>query len=268
MYCTRKNTNRLSRGANTSRPASAGSVEWISHRGLCYPGVENTLEAFQYADQVGFRHFETDLRCTADGVIILWHDETLRRGSSNSLAKRKIHTLSWPQLRSLRLHDGQPVCTLDGLFEAFSDRHWIFDIKPETAAQTIAQLAHEFDHLARWRTFLTEQVRFLLWNSKDQTELLKCIPSARLMPRLGECRRAGLCNLLGLPSLGRIRAHQTYAVPPRFMGMNLMTEEFVQRYQQLGAQVLAYLPNSEQEVRAAIAAGVDEILLNGQPMDL
>jgi glycerophosphoryl diester phosphodiesterase len=40
---------------------------------------ENTLAAFDYAGRVGSHNFETDLRLTKDGEIVLLHDETLDR---------------------------------------------------------------------------------------------------------------------------------------------------------------------------------------------
>lgn len=242
------------------------TVEWISHRGLCFAGTENTLAAFAYAERAGFCHFETDLRCTADGTIVLWHDKDLSRGSTDDRADTPIHLLEAKTVQTLRLHDGQTVASLDDLLNRFSERQWIFDIKLETAQQVIQQLHHRYVNTPKWKAFFAERVRFLLWSGAHQQSLSSIFPQARFMARLQQCRRAGLCNLLGAPKLGGIQPLQTYAIPPRFLGMSLMKRDFIARYHRQGARALAYLPESVEDIQLALDAGVDEILLNGEPV--
>lgn len=69
-------------------------MEWISHRGSCYQGMENTMAAFLYARSKGFQHFETDLRCTADKQIVLCHDNNLARVSDHPHAQPSIQALN------------------------------------------------------------------------------------------------------------------------------------------------------------------------------
>ena len=64
------------------------SVErkWLSHRGVdlkCTVAGENSLEAVALAKQVGFQSIETDVRTTADGVLVCMHDKTLNRTCRN-----------------------------------------------------------------------------------------------------------------------------------------------------------------------------------------
>ena len=51
----------------------------IPHRGGSNIVPENTLHGFQMVLDEGFSHYETDLRMTKDGEIVLHHDETLDR---------------------------------------------------------------------------------------------------------------------------------------------------------------------------------------------
>ena len=51
----------------------------IAHRGSRLLWPENTLTAFTAAAGLGARFFETDLRLTADEVIVCHHDRTLDR---------------------------------------------------------------------------------------------------------------------------------------------------------------------------------------------
>ncbi|MDD2382304.1 MAG: glycerophosphodiester phosphodiesterase family protein [Mariniphaga sp.] len=55
---------------------------FIAHRGVnmgCTIAGENSLEAIKLAKKAGFQCIETDVRLTADSVMIVMHDETLNR---------------------------------------------------------------------------------------------------------------------------------------------------------------------------------------------
>jgi len=61
----------------------------MAHRGCCMNGVggfapENTIAAFKYAYDAGAAMFETDLRFTTDGQIVIIHDATLDRTTNCS----------------------------------------------------------------------------------------------------------------------------------------------------------------------------------------
>lgn len=51
----------------------------IAHRGASALAPENTLEAFQEAGRLGADYWETDVRQTRDGVLVLMHDGTVDR---------------------------------------------------------------------------------------------------------------------------------------------------------------------------------------------
>ena len=51
----------------------------MAHRGFSRDGLENSMAAFRAAVDLGYQHLETDVHTTADGVLLLFHDETLDR---------------------------------------------------------------------------------------------------------------------------------------------------------------------------------------------
>jgi glycerophosphoryl diester phosphodiesterase len=56
--------------------------QFIAHRGVHLRSTiagENSLEAIRYARRAGFATIETDVRLTADGQLVIMHDETLNR---------------------------------------------------------------------------------------------------------------------------------------------------------------------------------------------
>ncbi|MCD6543777.1 MAG: hypothetical protein J7K34_04645, partial [Flavobacteriaceae bacterium] len=56
----------------------------IAHRGFSEIAPENTLIAFQKAIEIGADYFELDVHQTKDGVLVVIHDKTVDRTSSNN----------------------------------------------------------------------------------------------------------------------------------------------------------------------------------------
>lgn len=77
----------------------------LAHRGGALGARENTAAAFQAAVAAGADGFETDVRRTRDGALVLYHDRNLPSGralASQSLADiRHEH----PELQLLRMQD-------------------------------------------------------------------------------------------------------------------------------------------------------------------
>lgn len=67
----------------------------IAHRGAPNHAPENTLAAFDRALALGFNHVELDAQLSADGVPVVFHDETLDRTTDGAgpLAARTLAEL-------------------------------------------------------------------------------------------------------------------------------------------------------------------------------
>ena len=97
----------------------------IAHRGACRQAPENTLPAYEKALELGADGVECDLLVTADGHVVLSHDETIDRCSSGT---GRVDEMTLAQLRALDFGGwfspefaGTPIPTLDEFLDAVQE---------------------------------------------------------------------------------------------------------------------------------------------------
>lgn len=242
----------------TIAETTGAEIIWISHRGLSRHHDENTRTAFKLACDAGFSWLETDLHTTNDNHIVLCHDAELSRVSSSS---GSIEQMSRLELEKVQLNRGEKLLFLDEFMLEFNNQNWVFDIKPATVMQTINALKS----ILMNNKELLKKIIFLFWNEQHQRLFLNDFPEAVCFPRKEECYRAGIATLFGLTLLANIKKNKIYSLTPKIFGLPLLNKKIVQRFHKQGAQVLAYLPETNNEMQQCIDAGVDYILSNKYP---
>ncbi len=86
----------------------------IGHRGASAYAPENTLAAFAMALDMGADGVELDVQLSAEGDLIIFHDDTPQRLTGQT---GRVTDMTLAQLKALDLGEGQTVPTLDELFE-------------------------------------------------------------------------------------------------------------------------------------------------------
>jgi len=88
------------------------SVSVYAHRGGMLKAPENTVAAFKQAFSDGADAVECDIRRTADGQFVAFHDAGAGRVCGRDW---KISGTSWPHLKSLRVLGKEPIPHLDDI---------------------------------------------------------------------------------------------------------------------------------------------------------
>lgn len=88
-----------------------------AHRGDWYNCFENTMEAFEAARLAGADMIETDIRMTADGVLVLMHDEKVIRTTG---AEGQIKDMTLAEVQKLNAGCDTHPCSVPTLEEFLS----------------------------------------------------------------------------------------------------------------------------------------------------
>jgi len=123
---------------HTARPAIVG------HRGASAHAPENTLAAFRRAIEDGAELLECDVHLSADGRVIVMHDETIDRtaAADSPLRSGALAELTGDQLDTVVLEGGERVPSLPDLLELTTVPLFI-EVKAPAAAAAVAALLAE-----------------------------------------------------------------------------------------------------------------------------
>lgn len=109
-------------------------------------GIENTIQAFRHAVDLGFSYLETDVHATADGELIAFHDTSLDRVTNRA---GLVKDLPYAVVAQALIGGREPVPTLRELLGTFPTARVNIDIKDDPATGPTLALIDELDAGAR-----------------------------------------------------------------------------------------------------------------------
>ncbi len=98
----------------------------IAHRGYSAKYPENTLRAFDEGMRAGADGFECDLRLSADGHVVVFHDDDLKRLCG---VKGSIEQMTLKEIQSLKVFSQEAIPTLEELLQNFHTTRINLEIK-------------------------------------------------------------------------------------------------------------------------------------------
>jgi len=116
----------------------------IGHRGTAGLALENTLESFRLALDLGVDGVEFDVRITRDGNPVVCHDEMLNRISDSA---KNVSELTYAQLKKIKLLNGARVPLLSEVLELVGNLPVIVEIKVSGHTEAICRVFDAFPGL-------------------------------------------------------------------------------------------------------------------------
>ncbi len=227
----------------------------IAHRGGAQLYPENTLEAFRAAVE---RHqtdlVETDVQITADGEVVVFHDDTLERCTDGAGPIRAIRYADLAKLDAGFHHpafrgQGVRVPRLSEVLEAFPGLRFNIEVKGPGYVDAFAAVVRGELH------------RLCVGSELDDVgeALLDVLPEAcHFYPR-GPLTELVMAAKMGLP----LPADDRFAVldmPLYYQGMRLMDGPFLEAMRAAGKWVNVWTVDDPDEMRRLVADGVGGIM--------
>jgi len=239
---------------------SRSSPRVLAHRGLVTPDaaaqgvVENSFAAVAEAHAAGAEYVESDCHLTADGEVVLFHDDDLQRvaGDPRAIADVRLH-----EIEELMAERGGLV-TLAQALEAFPDVRFNLDVKAATAAEHVGRLV------------APHAERVLLTSFSDERRLaaLSAARDAGAATRPATSPGSGtIARLLAARTLHRTRRVRALLddvdalqIPERQGPVRVVSRGLIRDAHAAGVEVHVWTVNDEDDMSRLLDLGVDGLV--------
>lgn len=214
------------------------------------------MAAFRSAVELGYQYLETDVHTTSDGVLLLFHDDTLDRVTDG---RGRISELTAAEVAAARIGGRESVPLFDELVTEFPEVRLNLDVKDWSSVRSLADGIER--HHAHQRVLVAS------FSDRRRRAVLKLL-SLPVASSAGVMTNA-LFVLLGplMPAvllrrvLGRALLDvQALQVPVRYGAFRVVTDGYVRRAHALGLVVHVWTINDPAEMRRLLEMGVDGIV--------
>jgi glycerophosphoryl diester phosphodiesterase len=227
----------------------------FAHRGFVPAGrgnIENSMAAFEAAVALGYRYLETDVRVTADGVALAFHDATRDRVTDRA---GRIAELPWSRVRSARIGGVEPIPVLAELLAAWPDVRVNIDVKSDRGVGAAIEAIR--------RTATVDRVCVGAFSSR-RIEAVRQALGPALCTSLGP-RAALQIRLAAATRRSRVRAATSLVgrcaqVPARVGRRVFVDARYVAIAHELGLPVHAWTVNDRAEMVRLLDLGIDGIM--------
>ena len=214
----------------------------VGHRGASAHAPENTLLAFRRAIEDGAQLLECDVHLSADGQVVVMHDETIDRtaAADSPLRTGAIGDLTRAELDTVLLDQGERVPSLAELLEMTTVPVFI-EVKVAAAAKAVADQLRE---LPAGSPAAASTVISFHADALAEIRRTTDTPVSYLVTQVGE-QELATARELGAAGIG-----------PSIKGLSLRAAEAVHA---AGLAVNPWTVNTPEQLAVALACGVDPV---------
>ncbi len=232
----------------------------LAHRGLVTAEaaalgiVDNSFAAVAEAHAAGLVYVESDCHLTADGTVVLFHDEDLARVAGDP---RRISDVRLHELEEV-MSDRGGLITLDQALDAFPETRFNLDVKAEAAAEAVGRLVAPQAH------------RVLLSSFSDDRRRRALLAAARAGAALAPATSPGSATVArivaavatGIVPLARraLRSVDALQIPERQGRLRVVSPRLIAAAHAAGVEVHVWTVNDEDDMTRLLDAGVDGLV--------
>ncbi len=225
----------------------------FAHRGSSAHAPENTLAAFELALRQGTDAIELDAKLTADGQVVVIHDQTVDRTTDGI---GRVRDLTLAEIRKLDAGSyfdsafrGEVIPTLDEVLKAVGQMTFI-NIELTNYTSITDDLPEKVAALVK-RYKLYRRVLFSSFNPIALRRIHRNLPKAPI----GLLALAGRSGALARSFVGRILVHYQ-AFHPEYHDV---TPSMVKRFRRRNHDLFVYTVNHEEDMIRLFKLGITGI---------
>ena len=232
----------------------------LAHRGLVSPAdaadgiAENTLAAVAAAHAIGIEIVESDCHLTADGEVVLFHDDDLVRVAGDP---RRVDGVSLAELEDLMADKGG-LLTLAQALDTFPTLRFNLDVKSEQVAEPMGRLVAPAADRVLIASFS---------DARRRTALAAALRAGASMRPATSAGTATIAKVLAATAVGARGLAQraldgvdALQVPERQRGIPVVTQRLVSVAHSVGVEIHVWTINDPADMTRLVDAGVDGIV--------
>lgn len=214
------------------------------------------MAAFRAGVELGFRYLETDVHTTADGVLLLFHDESLDRVTDGN---GRVAELPAADVAKARINGREPIPTFDELVTELPEARLNLDVKDWGSVHSTAAAIerHQVHHRVLVTSFSDRRRRAVLKLLSRPVASSAGVASNALFTLLGPVLPRRVFRRLMRRVLRDVHALQ---VPVRYGRVPVVTAGFIRRAHDLDLVVHVWTINDPGEMHRLLQLGVDGIV--------
>jgi glycerophosphoryl diester phosphodiesterase len=232
----------------------------LAHRGLLTrddrrQGVaENSFTAVAAAHAAGAVYIESDCHLTADGTVVLFHDDDLSRVTGDP---RRVSQVSVRDMDAL-MADRGGLITLEQALDAFPAVRFNLDVKAKDAAPEVGRIVAPYAHRVLLTSFSDERRRAALAAAERAGAGIRPATSA------GSATIARVIGALSSRSSRLMRRAlagvDALQVPERHGRLRIVSPRLIEAAHRHDVEVHVWTVNEAGDMRRLLAMGVDGLV--------
>jgi glycerophosphoryl diester phosphodiesterase len=237
----------------------------FAHRGGCALGPENTIAAFDRGREAGADGFELDVHLSADGIVVVCHDDTLERTTNGTgpLRAQKASDLARVDAghRFVTAEGTHPfrglgigIPTLEEVLQRYPEMLLIVEMKDDTPEMGRAVAA------AIRAAGATERVCAAGYGQVALDAARAALPEMATSASLPEARWAVYRSLARWPV--RRASYHAFQVPESAGAIRIVSPRFIRHVHNAGRRIQVWTVDDEPDMARLLQWGVDGLISN------
>ena len=160
----------------------AEQTKVIAHRGYwkCEGSAQNSIRSLERAAEIGAYGSEFDVHLTADGILVVYHD--------NEIEGKNIQSSTYADLKDLTLSNGETLPTLENYLErakSLDKLHLVFELKAHQTPERNREAAEASVDLVK-KMGLEDRTDYISFNLDACKAFIRLCPDSKVFYLNGE----------------------------------------------------------------------------------